>query len=167
MLKVTCTSTMSLARLCTVANTFRWRSPRLVGDCTIQFHYFCFLRQPKGLPLLVRGRNTGNLRPVKGSVSCASGMGDVSLTTLVRCTLLDLLIVFCHTLTMAMAVRVFDSAGLAPWAAELYLVAFSFAFQYFFSSVMLFAFALLVRLTPPPPQMSQQTEREAGAFAPR
>ena len=92
MLKVTCTSTMSLARLCTVANTFRWRSPRLVGGCTIQFYYFCFLRQPKGLPLLVRERNTGNLRPVKGSVSCASEMGDVYFTTLGRCTLLDLLL---------------------------------------------------------------------------
>ena len=100
MLKLTCTSTMSLARLCTVVNTFLWRSPRLVGGCTIQFHYFCFLRQPKGLPLLVREWNTCNLRPVKGSVSCGSGMGDVSFTTLVRCTLVD---------------RLLSSVLLPPW----------------------------------------------------
>ena len=100
MLKFTCTSTMSLARLCTVANTSRWRSSRLVGGCTVQFHYLCFLRQPKRLLLLVRERNTGNLRPVKGSVSCASGIGDVYFTTLVRCTLLDLLL---------------SSAMLPPW----------------------------------------------------
>ena len=59
-------------------------------------------------------------------------------------------IVFRHAPTMAMAVSVFDSAGLAPWAAELYLVAFSFPFQHVFPSLMLTAFALLVPLTSPP-----------------
>ena len=159
---------MSLARLCTVANTFLWRSPRLVGGCTIQCHYFCFLRQPKGLPLLVRERNTCNLRPVKGSVSCASDMSDVSFTTLVRCALLD---------------RLLSSVLLPPWqwlfvflirpglplGQRSFILLRSLLHFNMFSigNVICFRAAGSTHLSPPPPHMSQQTEREAGAFAPR